>query len=307
MKRSKTDVWVLLFVFVFCLVFSAGCLNRDNKETTQGEKKGSESSAATTTKAASVTQEDTDTKSSESSHIEREPVRGVDDSGPYNAGEQGIYHVSGVIFKMRLAPGMSFPTGLDDNGTAVVKNDFWIAETPVTYELWHVVFNWAMQNGYFLSAAREGNGEYALEPSARKNEPATSINWYCAVIWCNALTEYYNDQNGTDLMPVYLFDGEVAKTIASEKTDFTLNEAADGFRLPTMDEFELAARFKGKDDSHNTIEHPADLRGVYRIINPIGGAASCPERPIHDTRDGRMNAFICLRSIYREHQIGEGG
>ena len=118
-------------------------------------------------------------------------------------------------------------------------NNFWIAETPVTYELWYEVRAWAEGEDYsFANLGREGGdwltGNIGGSPTGRRNEPVTTLNWYDSIVWCNALSEMlgYN--------PVYTIDGKVVKN-AEELTDENAHkdveqEDNDGFRLPTSNE-----------------------------------------------------------------------
>lgn len=172
--------------------------------------------------------------------------------------ETATYTVDGVTFKMSYVPGGHiFPTGTDDSGEATVTDAYWIGETEVTYELWYAVYTWAVSNGYsFANAGREGNdGTIGASPTAAKQEPVTFINWRDAMVWSNALTEWYNAQNGTNYTTVYNDSGTPIRdsrdSNAAQCDNVTPDEAATGFRLLTSDEWELAARWR--DDSTNTV------------------------------------------------------
>lgn len=195
-------------------------------------------------------------------------------------GYQKTYSAGGITFKLNLVPGYTgFPTGTDDAGTATVVSPYWMAETEVTYELWYAVRTWAAENGYtFANLGKEGHdGIDGAAPTAARQEPVTWINWRDALVWCNALTEWYNANNGSDpdLDPVYYTDAAytvplrtatdsttiTGSTSGSEDLPFikavsagnTDPEActAKGFRLPGSWEWELAAR--RRSDSTNTV------------------------------------------------------
>jgi len=97
----------------------------------------------------------------------------------------------------------TIPTGRDDSGTAEVAGGFKMAETPVTYELWYEVRNWAEKNGYYFeNKGCEGSeGTDGAEPTSAKNEPVTKINWRDTIVWLNALSEKH------ELEPVYRTEG----------------------------------------------------------------------------------------------------
>jgi formylglycine-generating enzyme len=208
----------------------------------------------------------------------------------YSPGDMEPFTADGVSFKMAYVPGRkTFPTGVDDNGdidgngsqdispTATVANAFWIGETEVTYELWYKVYTWATDaargaNQYNFTfgpnAPREGNdGTPGNVPT--NQEPVTYVNWRHAMVWCNALTEWYNSQEGTSYACVYNTDSAYATPLraADDSTTITwdgdgstfsgtqdepfVNPDAKGFRLLTSNEWELAARWR--NDATNTI------------------------------------------------------
>ena len=205
-------------------------------------------------------------------------VTGCDDEGSdyayppassgYSAGDMETYSADSVSFSMAYVPGGKiFPTGTDDSGTATVSNAYWIGETEATYQLWYAVYTWATTGSgapgageyTFANPGREGSdGTDGAAPTAAANEPVVFINWRDAMVWCNALTEWYNSQNGTCYECVYYYDAACTAQIRDSQdgsygtsvdvnagsfdNPFVLKDA-DGFRLPASKEWELAARY----------------------------------------------------------------
>ena len=154
-----------------------------------------------------------------------------------------------------LVPGAaSFPTGEDDSGScSTVNYPYYIAKTEVTYTLWKKVYDWALSRGYDLNEGKRGGGWSTIEiffNTGNESHPVTYINWYDAIVWCNALTEYYNEMNNKSLECVYK---DSAGNVIRNSKDATImayldnmddfNRTATGFRLPTSMEWELAARY----------------------------------------------------------------
>ncbi len=152
---------------------------------------------------------------------------------------------------------ITFPTGEGDFQTTTLINDkFFIGKTEVTYELWKIVYDWATTRGAnvytFANAGIKGN-DGAVGKSTQ--HPVTTINWRDAIVWCNALTEYYNDKNGTALECVYTYSSAVIRDSrdvnAAVCEGAVASTSAKGFRLPTGMEWEYAARYR--IDSTNTV------------------------------------------------------
>ncbi|MDR1176298.1 MAG: SUMF1/EgtB/PvdO family nonheme iron enzyme, partial [Treponema sp.] len=174
-------------------------------------------------------------------------------------------------FKMVNVPvpgvGLTFPTGEYDNGTATVAAAYEIGETEVTYELWYTVREWAEINkdytfyddyspwydipGWEGSSPPGGIGN--TPPTGNKQEPVTMVTWFDAAVWLNALTEWVNANTGSSLEPVY-YDGTSVAKDSSPSSNFVREETATGFRLPTSNEWELTARWRGNDTA-NTVSN----------------------------------------------------
>jgi formylglycine-generating enzyme required for sulfatase activity len=181
------------------------------------------------------------------------------------AGSKVSFTAEEVSFNMAYVPGgLTFPTGTSDNGTASVTNAYFVAETELTYELWYKVKTWADAHGYvFLNDGAEGkSGIRGAAPTAAKNQPVVWISWRDAMIFSNALTEWYNDIKGTTYSCAYYTDAQHTTPIRVVTEEWSINgpfvfctelgcqdnpyvkEDATGFRMLTSNEWELAARYK---------------------------------------------------------------
>jgi len=140
---------------------------------------------------------------------------------------------------MVFAPGGSFQPG--DGGSTVTLSPYYTHSTSVTGTQWESVRVWAAGNSY--SDLPEGESKAEIHP-------VHSMTWYAAVKWCNARSEMEN------LTPCYTVDGgQIYRT--GDRDDVVCNWNANGYRLPTQPEWEMAAR-AGQSSLYpwgNTISH----------------------------------------------------
>ena len=226
----------------------------------------------------------------------------------YLPGNKVTYKIDNIKFRMIFVPGgKAFPSMPDDSITKTVKNAYWIGETEVTFELWKKVYDWALINGYRFS-----NSGIIGDNGKRTNKhPVTMVSWRDAMVWCNALTEWYNAKNKTHDSCVYYIDerytipirnsgnavyrasinpkdGSFDKPYIMAKKSRNLdmsNCSATGFRLLTNDEWELAARYRGADKT-NSVQSTI---GGIDFGNPADGVywtkADCASGVIEDAID----------------------
>ncbi|MDD2599549.1 MAG: SUMF1/EgtB/PvdO family nonheme iron enzyme [Kiritimatiellae bacterium] len=152
----------------------------------------------------------------------------------------GVAHVScfyRVVATVTNAPPSAPPSGMvlipagTNSGTdpdfgvySLTVGAFYMDQYEVTKALWDEVYTWAIANGYSFDNAGSGKAS---------NHPVHTVNWYDCVKWCNARSE----MDGRE--PCYTVSSNIYKS-GQSAPDCIL--AANGYRLPTNDEWKYAAR-----------------------------------------------------------------
>ena len=159
--------------------------------------------------------------------------------------------------------GRSFDMMVGDQTVPIEVSDFRISVFEVSGEDWREVYEWAVENGYDFTA-----GTFCEAEGTGRTHPVTSMSWYDAVKWCNALSE----KNG--LEPVYYTDSTFGTVYRAGNEDLANDDVrwdANGYRLPTEAEWYLAA-IGGKGSAEFPFSGGDDIDSVgwYRDNSPGG-------------------------------------
>ncbi len=160
-------------------------------------------------------------------------------------------------------------------GRVVKLSNFSVAKYELTYKIWHAVTEWAKDKGYKFTGQAKEALKTAL-PNANPSTdglPVTQVNWYDAIIWCNAYTEMQKGASfcvytdiGTGAVLKDATDAELYKKVFWDKTK-------KGYRLLSEAEWEYVARYQ-KDNSNGVGREYNEGSGVWLTkIDTVSGAS----------------------------------
>jgi formylglycine-generating enzyme required for sulfatase activity len=199
---------------------------------------------------------------------------------------------------MVTVQGGTLPVGSGLAGQTVAT--FQIGKYELTWGEWKTVRDWAVGHGYTDLAGVGGT----YPDGAADNFPVLKVSWYDVVKWCNAKSE----KEGKTA--VYLVNGLTYKS--GENSNVTQKAGASGYRLPSVAEWEWAARggvkthgyrFSGSEDV-NAVAWTYENMGSYYASKAVG-TKSANELVIYDMSG---NAWEwCWDVFYNSNRFIGGG
>jgi len=139
-----------------------------------------------------------------------------------------------VPFGMVFVAASESPMARNSGTAQVFLADFFMDRFEVTRALWDDVAKWGRKNGYADLPVMPA------DPAARcQDHPATQVSWCDSIKWCNARSE----KEG--LIPVYYTDRAQIHVYKTGELDIIaeyVDCGANGYRLPTETEWEVACR-----------------------------------------------------------------
>lgn len=150
-------------------------------------------------------------------------------------------------------------------------DSFYIAQTETTYGKWREVYKWAIDD------ERVNKYDFYYTDSCYKDYQPITCKAGDIIVWCNAISE----KEG--LSPVYLRDDNKEPIrshdfIEKNYSSILVDENADGYRIPTAEEWDYATYFIKYIDSYG-------IERVDMYENGAGFSSTFSTNTIYNTSD----------------------
>jgi len=196
------------------------------------------------------------------------------------------FEVNAVVTRPETPSYYTDMTQIPAGGSVV--NPFYINTKEITFEQWEKVYRWAVSNqhcnhdditkgGYVFDKDGDMGSMDVGDEQHTAYEPATDMTWYDAVLWCNALSElegltpcYYSDAAKTKILKTIKDRTDASKY--TTKFDIYVDYSQNGYRLPTLEEWNAAAgsASSGWTNTTATKEVGTSTANNYGLFDMIG-------------------------------------
>jgi sulfatase modifying factor 1 len=125
-----------------------------------------------------------------------------------------------------------------NHANASIKS-FFIMDSEVTVALYHTVSQEAVRYGYNMENVCAGSdrGDCRVDDNDSLKQPVSGVTWIDAVLFANALSEIEGRK------PVYRYKNSIFRDYNADPQGVVdIDLSADGFRLPSILEWEISAR-----------------------------------------------------------------